>query len=102
MTGYGRASANLGAHALTAQVSSVNRRSLDLTIGLPREWESLEPEIAEAVRRGAIRGKVHVEVEVVAGGPGEEIAWDEAAVRSALARLAQLAEGQGVAFRPTP
>ena len=35
MTGYGRATAALEGRTLTVQVSSVNRRSLDLTVGLP-------------------------------------------------------------------
>jgi len=102
MTGYGRASAPLGSHTLTAQVSAVNRRSLDLTVGLPAEWESLEAEVGEAVRKVALRGKVHVEFEVTAPGAGEEIAWDEAGVRATVAKLAELAAGQGVAFQPTP
>ena len=59
MTGYGRASAPLGTHTLTVQVSSVNRKTLDLTVKLPREWESLEPLVGELVRRTAVRGKIH-------------------------------------------
>jgi len=102
MTGYGRASAALGTVALGVQVSSVNRRSLDLSIGLPDEWESLEAEVAAAVRQVAIRGKVHVEVEAVPAGSGEEFAWDEPAVAATLERLGRLAASQGVAFQPTP
>jgi len=102
MTGYGRASASIGPHSLTAQVSSVNRRSLDLTVALPREWESLEAEIGETVRKVAFRGKVHVDLELTAAGSGEEIAWNVAEVRGTLEKLADLAASQGIAFRPTP
>ena len=63
MTGYGRAACALGGGTLSVQVSSVNRRSLDLAINLPAEWESLEAEIGERVRRVAARGKVNVVVE---------------------------------------
>jgi len=41
MTGYGRAACALDRGTLSVQVSSVNRRSLDLTVSLPGEWESL-------------------------------------------------------------
>ena len=41
MTGYGRGIATLGTYTLTVQVSSVNRKTLDLAIKLPEEWESL-------------------------------------------------------------
>ena len=35
MTGYGRATAALAGFSLTVQVSSVNRKTLDLTVALP-------------------------------------------------------------------
>jgi len=102
MTGYGRATAAIGRQTLTVQASSVNRRTLDLTVSLPPEWESLEPEIVERVRRVVLRGKVHVSIELPAP-PGEgEAAWDDADVRATLDRLATLATAQGIAFRPTP
>ena len=63
------------------QVSSVNRRSLDLTVKLPDEWESLEAEIAERVRQVASRGKVHVDVEFSPGKGREEPSWNDAVGR---------------------
>lgn len=101
MTGYGRASGQIGTHSLTVQVSSVNRKSLDLTIKLPEVWESLEPSIGEQVRKVATRGKVHVDVEVT-GGTGAEAEWDEFRTATTLARLAEFAERQGVPFKPSP
>ncbi len=102
MTGFGRATASLGAQTLTAQVSSVNRKTLDLTVKLPEEWESLEPQINDLVRKYAVRGKVHVDLELT-GANGEQAApWDEAAAAEVLAKLAAFAAKQGVAFQPTP
>lgn len=102
MTGYGRATAPLGTHTLTVQVSSVNRKTLDLTVKLPREWESLETLVGELVRQNASRGKVHVEVELT-GKPGAaEIDWDEAAAAALFKRLAQFSSSRGVDFKPTP
>ena len=49
---------------MTVQVNSVNRRGLDLSLSLPDEWQAFEPAVAEAVRKVALRGKVHVAVEV--------------------------------------
>jgi uncharacterized protein (TIGR00255 family) len=101
MTGYGRASAALEGFTLTAQVSSVNRKTLDLTIGLPEEWESLEPRLGELVRRFATRGKVHVDLEVTGDRCSTEFTWDEEAAASALDRLRTFAESEGVPFVPT-
>ncbi|MDO8542784.1 MAG: YicC/YloC family endoribonuclease [Opitutaceae bacterium] len=101
MTGYGRATATLEGFSLTVQVSSVNRKTLDLTIGLPDEWESLEPVVAEQVRRFAARGKVHVEIEMTGDRTGLEATWDEDAASEALDRLKAFAEHRRVPFEPT-
>lgn len=102
MTGYGRATATIEGHTLAVQVSSVNRRGLDLTVSLPEEWESLEGAVGEQVRRFALRGKVHVDIELAAASAADEAAWDDAGVRATLERLEALAASLGVAFRPTP
>ncbi|HEY5079691.1 MAG TPA: YicC/YloC family endoribonuclease [Opitutaceae bacterium] len=101
MTGYGRAIAALDGGTLTVQVSSVNRRMLDLTVKMPGDWESLETEIGERVRKVAARGKVHVDVEFSMGKGRDEAAWNETAVGTALDRLAALADARRIPFEPT-
>jgi uncharacterized protein (TIGR00255 family) len=101
MTGYGRATAAIEGLSLTVQVSSVNRKTLDLTMGVPDEWESLEPTIAELVRKFASRGKVHVDIEVTGDKAVTETTWDEEAAANALDRLQAFAARQGVEFKPT-
>ena len=100
MTGYGRATAALGTQTLTVQVNSVNRKGLDLTMKLPEEWQPFEPGIGEAVRKVALRGKVHVAVEV-AGGRRASADWDEEAVLGVLEQLAALSSARGIPFEPT-
>jgi uncharacterized protein (TIGR00255 family) len=100
MTGFGRATGVIEGATLTIQVSSVNRKTLDLTIAAPEEWESLEPVIAELVRKFAARGKVHVDLELT----GEKVAaaaWDEAAATEVLHRLEGFAHKVGAKFVPT-
>ena len=101
MTGYGRATAAIENFSLTVQVSSVNRKTLDLTIAAPDEWESLEPVLGELVRKFATRGKVHVEIEVTGDKQVTEATWDESAAADALDRLQAFAARQGVEFRPS-
>ena len=102
MTGYGRSTSAIDNLSLTVQVSSVNRKTLDLTIGLPEEWESMEAAVGEQVRRYATRGKVHVDVEVTGARTATESTWDESAATAVLERLKAFAEKTGVPFRPTP
>ncbi|HUL52486.1 MAG TPA: YicC/YloC family endoribonuclease [Opitutaceae bacterium] len=101
MTGYGRATAPLGNDVLAVQVSSVNRKTLDLTVVLPRGWESLEPEVMSVVRAAVARGKVHVEFELAGGAAPETALWSEERVAQVLERLRSLAARQGVPFAAT-
>ena len=100
MTGYGRATANLGNQTLTVQVNSVNRRGLDLTMKLPEEWQAFEAAVGDAVRKVVLRGKVHVAVEVE-GKPGASTDWDQDAINATLDQLARLARKRGIKFEPT-
>lgn len=100
MTGYGRATASLGNRTLTVQINSVNRRGLDLSLKLPDEWQTFESSVGEAVRKVALRGKVHVEVEVT-GKSTVTADWDQAAVATTLEQLALLAQARGIKFSPT-
>lgn len=102
MTGYGRATTSLGTYTLTVQVSSVNRKTLDLTVALPEEWEALEPAIGELVRKVAVRGKVHVDLELTGAKGADDVSWDERAASEAVDRLAAFAKKEGVDFQPTP
>ena len=102
MTGYGRAVTTVGGLQMTVQVSAVNRKGLEVTFALPAEWEPLEPEMGEAVRRVALRGKVHVAVEVERPAGEAAETWDEAGAERELARLEAWSRRRGVAFSPTP
>jgi uncharacterized protein (TIGR00255 family) len=99
MTGYGRATAALGDFTLTVQVSSVNRKTLDLTVALPRDWEGLlESEVVTEVRRSVNRGKIHVDVELSGQLNAGTAVWSDEGVAQSLSRLRTLAEKQGVPF----
>src|SRR6266540_1931074 len=102
MTGYGRATAVIGSFTLTTQVSSVNRKTLDLAINLPEDWESLESSVGELVRNAASRGRINVVVELTGARGASEILWDETEVHAAIDRLAALAIARGIEFAPTP
>jgi uncharacterized protein (TIGR00255 family) len=101
MTGYGRATASLAGGTLAVQVSSVNRRSLDLSVKLPPDWDALEAEIGEAVRKVAARGKVHVGIEFASANARDALSWDDARVGAVLDRLAALADTRQMHFEPT-
>ncbi|MEO6875692.1 MAG: YicC/YloC family endoribonuclease [Opitutaceae bacterium] len=101
MTGYGRGVSTLGTSTLTVQVSSVNRKTLDLAIRLPEEWESLEAAVGEQVRKVASRGRVNVVIELTGENGASELVWDEIEIGEVLDKLSDLADSRGVSFQPS-
>lgn len=99
MTGFGRAAVAVDRRAVTVQITSVNRKGLDLSVALPQAWESLEPAVLEAARKAVIRGKIHIVIEAAAIDGAE--AWDADGVADTLDRLGQLARDRGIGFEPT-
>lgn len=102
MTGYGRATSAVAGYSLTVQVSAVNRKTLDLAINLPTDWEALETAVAEQVRQVATRGRISVAIELTGARGASEVAWNGAEVDATLDKLAALAAARGVPFEPTP
>jgi uncharacterized protein (TIGR00255 family) len=62
MTGYGRGVAQREGCRVTVELTSVNRRQAEIAVNLPRELESLEPRVREAVGSQVARGRVSVRV----------------------------------------
>jgi uncharacterized protein (TIGR00255 family) len=101
MTGFGRGSAAGDGWEIALQVSSVNRKSLEVALSMPREWQVFEPEITAAVRGRVSRGRVQVST-AVRGPAANGLAWDDAVIEAALDRLAALSAKRGIPFQVTP
>ena len=101
MTGFGRGTANRNGWDVTVQANSVNRKSLEISLSLPREWQLLEAELSGLVRERASRGRIQVSVEL-RGTAHAGMQWDEAAVDAVLDRLAATAARRGIPFQVSP
>ncbi len=62
MTGYGTAFGTLAGGNLTAEISSLNRKQLEITINLPAGWGFTEPIFRETVAAHCSRGAVKVSI----------------------------------------
>lgn len=62
MTGYGSAEAGGPQGRFTAEVRSVNKKSLDIHVGLPKELSALESEVSGKVSKKISRGRVSVSI----------------------------------------
>lgn len=100
MTGYGRGTVTHEAFEIAVELSAVNRKSLEVTTTQPREWQSLERNLTEKVRRSVNRGKVHVAVQIKRQQAVSGLSWDTALVADNLRRLRALAGELQVSFEP--
>ena len=64
MTGFGRGTTEISEIGLriTVEISSVNRKSLDIFINAPREWSGLDQRCAEWMKPHFQRGRVNIQI----------------------------------------
>ncbi len=93
MTGYGRGEGAGGGFKVTAELSSVNRRQAEIAIFLPRELESLEPQVRDAINRVIARGRVSARLKLHAatGDSSRALGLDVPLARAYAKELRRLA-----------
>ena len=102
MTGFGRAEAILGHHTVVVEISAVNRRNLEVSLSLPKDWQDLDPEIQLRLKARILRGRIFFSLKVTAPKKNLLVTWDKSAVSAALTDLKELAESNNVPFEPDP
>ena len=91
MTGFGRAVSDCGDLSITLDVSSVNKKGLEICVSLPREWQA---------RKSFSRGKVNVACRADFKKKPGSFSIDAKAVSEALDELRKTCEATGVEFAP--
>jgi uncharacterized protein (TIGR00255 family) len=100
MTGFGQSQATLEGVDLAIEVNSVNRRNLEVSISIPREWQCLERDLQAAVKERFSRGKLHLQVQATVSGGDSGFTWDAAGLESSLSRLKETAARHGIEWKP--
>ncbi len=67
MTGYGRGECARDGFKVTVELSSVNRKSGEITLNLPRDLEPLEAQVRDEINKRISRGRLNVRVTVHEG-----------------------------------
>ena len=62
MTGFGAGNAEVNGHAVYAEISTVNRKQLEIRFSLPRELTALESDLRKLVQANLSRGQVAVRI----------------------------------------
>jgi uncharacterized protein (TIGR00255 family) len=100
MTGYGRTGFSLGGTELSLEISTVNRRGLEIFVSGPQEWTGLERLVSAWVREQVARGKVSLIIQTASGNGENALSWEMKDVAETLRKLEQQAGALGVAFTP--
>ncbi len=98
MTGYGGASVISAGVTVEVELSSVNRKQMDIILSLPRPLSALEPrveeEISKAISRGRITGDISVRLSSEARRRG--VVVDEELARTYLRAIRRTAKNIGL------
>jgi len=101
MTGFGRGRAPGSGFEVAVEINSVNRRGLETSFSLPKDWQPLERVLASRLREVFSRGKLHASVSVDLDRSSGGLTWDDSAVEATLKRLEVLAQKTGSPWPPS-
>ena len=96
MTGYGRGQASGSGFEVLVEVASVNRKSLDISVALPKEWGTLERPLIERLRASLSRGAVRVSVQIERSQEIAGLDVNDVVVHKTLDKLGEIARSRGV------
>ncbi|MFP4203891.1 MAG: YicC/YloC family endoribonuclease [Opitutales bacterium] len=103
MTGYGSGSAHVPDTNLQIdiQLTSVNRKNLDIIVTAPREWSGFEQHAQQWIKPGFKRGRINLQVKIQATDNSDApLLCNHDALDAALERMRAFAEARNLPFQP--
>lgn len=102
MTAYGRGSVSEDNRDISVEIRSVNSKYLDLSVRLPRQFQTLEPRVktvltAHGISRGRIEVSVNYSLTGADGADSDTLVLDEDRAAGYIAVLRQLRDRFGLA-----
>ena len=101
MTGYGRGAAVAAQHdvRIEVEITSVNRKTLDVQVTAPREWNGLDQQCHAWLKGAFQRGRVNIQIKI--GSTDSQpagLTWDAQGMDQALERLRSYAHSRQLPF----
>ena len=101
MTGFGRAKKHCANYDISIDISSVNKKGMELSVSMPREWAPMERLMAQTLKKTVTRGKISVSVRAENRQEGTDIPLDDPRLHEIFNRLKQTCSAFEVKFEPT-
>lgn len=100
MTGFGRSELKLPGGVWAIELTSVNQKSLQVSVYGPEEWPLLESTLTNWIRPRIHRGKITVRLTSADAQSRTGLGWDETSLQASFTELKQLADKLKVPFQP--
>jgi uncharacterized protein (TIGR00255 family) len=100
MTGFGRSNISGKDFDISIEISTVNRKSLEINVTLPREWAIFEKDVTELAKQQVFRGKIYINVTVKSTREASKTGWNDDAVNDTIEQLKALAKKMAIEFKP--
>ena len=100
MTGYGRATADYNDYSISVDVSSVNKKGLEIYVSILRDWLPMERLINSELKKLFARGKFNISVSVEFKREAEDLFASEESIAGAMNALKKLCLNNGVVYTP--
>ena len=92
MTGFGAASARTDCAQVTVELSSVNRKQLDVVLRLPPQFAALESRVQKIIQEHISRGRISGAVQLESTNGGAVMQMDEKRAAETVGRLRRTAK----------
>ena len=95
MTGYGSGSMESPTHQLKLQIeiTSVNRKTLDINLSAPKEWSGIEQKCAQWIKGNFERGRLQVQIKALPLASDKSgLGWNESMMEQTLDKLKGFAD----------
>ena len=102
MTGFGRSELSEEGVTVSVQISSVNRKSLDIMCILPKEFQQLERQVVEKTRNRIGRGRIQFSIEIKDERNESAGLPSDVQIDAGIERLKRITERHGGSIEITP
>ena len=94
MTGYGRGECTAKGASITVELNSVNRKQAEVSLSVPSELESIEPDLRDLILASVSRGRVsgRVVLQYTGSSRASAVAFNETQAKAYRRELSKLAK----------
>ncbi len=102
MTGFGSGQAEGLGLRINLELSSVNRRGLEIGLSAPKEWQVYERLVFDVLRKRFQRGKIQATLTIENTPDSSVLQWDSEALNRSIDQLQAYAQARGIPFQLDP